>query len=111
MSKTINCFVCDGKGKDYLISDLDPVEGYKMATKQVCLFCEGKGYFYTIDWQYEVSRWFYDIKRDKLKKEKEKAEEKRKKKREAEQMALRKLTLEEITLLGLEKKYKEMKDA
>ena len=39
----MQCFVCDGKGKDYSWKHRDPIEGWKMASKQVCLFCDGEG--------------------------------------------------------------------
>lgn len=38
----VKCFVCDGRGDDYAWKDRDPIEGFKMATKQTCLFCDGQ---------------------------------------------------------------------
>lgn len=42
----VKCFVCDGRGADFAWCDRDPIEGYKMARKHTCIFCDGVG---TID--------------------------------------------------------------
>lgn len=39
----VKCFVCNGRGSDYCWADRDPVEGYKLAPKHTCLFCDGRG--------------------------------------------------------------------
>lgn len=52
----LKCFVCDGDGKAYLLADRDCIEGYKMANKHTCLFCEGTGKILRTDPRYVGAR-------------------------------------------------------
>lgn len=52
----LKCFVCEGHGKAYVFADRDCIEGYKMANKHTCLFCEGTGKILRTDPRYVGAR-------------------------------------------------------
>lgn len=90
LERKVKCPGCDGKGKDYLWSDRDPYEGYKMASKKDCHFCNGAGYHTENSWAYVGLLAFWEA----IEKEKNKASLVKK--------AKAKLTKEEREALGIE---------
>lgn len=98
----MECFVCEGKGEDYSWKHRDPIEGWKMASKQTCLFCDGKAYILESDLRYPAAVAYTEtLKGIELQRKSDKE------RREAEEAALiksakSKLTAEELSALGVD---------
>ena len=97
----LKCFVCDGHGKDYVSSDRDVSEGYKMANKHTCLFCEGTGKILRTDYRYTTARAYLRTMGTKKSRDEKNRLRKEADREMLRQSGLRKLTPAEAKALGV----------
>lgn len=66
VSKThVKCVNCEGSGQTYRFEDRDPIEGYKMANKKVCIECNGSGSKNILDYLISYNKYLKDEEQDK----------------------------------------------
>jgi hypothetical protein len=92
---------CDGAGGGYDWKDRDPIEGWKMAPRHECWFCNGRGFITHDDIRFSaVVQYYNELEAAELRKKT--TEEQREARRvRVRKEAIEKLTKEERDALGV----------